>query len=640
MDKDELYEEFKRKFPLEHLKHMTIDEYVLGAPGEDSFCAWLEFKTKELGNISGGSSFIHGIYKFKKSPELRFGQMKDDKYAWYSKYGNTRDDAFKNIRSKIVEIAEAAKKEEYGMLDGIDFSPSTKMKIAFMYSDKKMINIFSESVLLWLSENDGIDQSLTLGEKSHRLMDGQGYENYWNYTGAKWRQWIEMKNKESQITHFFIGSVGRPGEGYDDENLDRCIESLAHVMHRNTKQKGVFSKVKPNSILFLKYKDNLVAYGLVKETTRTEDPDEDGWSYRIKVDKWFFYDNTDCRKGVSNYGVSSHIIDGSQMATLKEISEEYAMEKMAEIDPTTSLYINLKMKIVMNQYKKLLNKKKNIILQGAPGVGKTYATSSMAVAICNDSFANFGSHDDVKKEYDKLVEENRIEFCTFHQSMDYEDFVEGLKPVVVTNDKNEPIGIKYEVVPGIFKRICENARNHLDDNYVLIIDEINRGNVSRIFGELITLLEPDKRMGECNELRVMLPYTKWDCGFTVPSNLYIIGTMNTTDRSIGTIDYALRRRFAFVTLHANQDLIEHGKARELFNKINAFIKQHFVETVDVEDLEIGHSYFMGNDKESLKLNLEYSVIPLVKEYIRDGIIICTKEEAEKEFTLWKNTYGN
>jgi 5-methylcytosine-specific restriction protein B len=223
-----------------------------------------------------------------------------------------------------------------------------------------------------------------------------------------------------------------------------------------------------------------------------------------------------------------------------------------------------------------------------------------------------------------------------------------------------------------YKKI-ENIENKEKKNYVLIIDEINRGNVSKIFGELITLLENDKRItldkndnNKQHEIRVKLPYSKKDFG--VPSNLYIIGTMNTTDRSTGTIDYAVRRRFAFVTLPADRNAIEiyynnlkkaaeddtrrneientSKKALALFDDINGkkdeqkkiqggYIKGHNACDMDIDDLMVGHSYFMANGEDELKLKMEYEVIPLIKEYIKDGIL--NKDEKQEEyFKAWKN----
>ena len=181
---------------------------------------------------------------------------------------------------------------------------------------------------------------------------------------------------------------------------------------------------------------------------------------------------------------------------------------------------------------------------------------------------------------------------------------------------------------------------------VLIIDEINRGNVSKIFGELITLLESDKRLNGNHPIKVMLPYSKNEV-FGVPSSLYIIGTMNTTDRSTGTIDYALRRRFAFITIKSQKSVIkkyysdanneELGTvALSLFEDIKKFIEnpKHLCGDMSIDDLMIGHSYFMANGKDELHDKVEYEILPLINEYINDGILNVKNDEKEIAFNSW------
>ena len=158
--------------------------------------------------------------------------------------------------------------------------------------------------------------------------------------------------------------------------------------------------------------------------------------------------------------------------------------------------------------------------------------------------------------------------------------------------------------------------------HVLIIDEINRGNVSKIFGELITLLEADKRIDGDHPIQVTLPYSKEEFG--VPSNLYIIGTMNTTDRSVGNIDYAVRRRFAFVTIPADENVLvsKYGQDSiqvKLFKEVNKFVETNNANELDLEDLKVGHSFFMVKP-EQLLLNLDYEIIPLLHEYYKDGLL--------------------
>lgn len=177
--------------------------------------------------------------------------------------------------------------------------------------------------------------------------------------------------------------------------------------------------------------------------------------------------------------------------------------------------------------------------------------------------------------------------------------------------------------------------------YVLIIDEINRGNVSKIFGELITLLEADKRLGEDHQIALQLPYSKDDKGFGVPKNLYIIGTMNTTDRSTGTIDYAIRRRFAFLTISADRQLVKWDKAQALFDDVKQFITNYRYADIEVDDLMVGHSYFMldaDNDSDDndvkMRMKMEFEIIPLIKEYIKDGILTIRPDDARKYFDSW------
>jgi hypothetical protein len=195
---------------------------------------------------------------------------------------------------------------------------------------------------------------------------------------------------------------------------------------------------------------------------------------------------------------------------------------------------------------------------------------------------------------------------TFHPSYSYEDFVEGIRPQM--NGSN----ISYKIESGIFKKICKDAESDPSNKYVLLIDEINRGNISKIFGELITLIEKDKR----EKIRVQLTYSKES--FTVPRNLYIIGTMNTADRSLTQLDVALRRRFAFVELLPNYDIIQ-TKIREihlatLLQNLNAKIREH-----EGREKQIGHSYFMNADKpiqtiEELQFIFKNEIIPLLQDY--------------------------
>lgn len=208
----------------------------------------------------------------------------------------------------------------------------------------------------------------------------------------------------------------------------------------------------------------------------------------------------------------------------------------------------------------------------------------------------------------------RYEMVTFHQSYSYEEFVEGIRP----EPTDDGLGIRYDVQPGIFRQICERAVENPSKQYAIFIDEINRGNISKIFGELITLIEPDKRLGQPHEVTITLPYSKKPFG--VPDNLHIIGTMNSVDRSIALVDMALRRRFEFVSVRPNKSLVSNDgvtgvNIQSLFSRLNDKIS-----ALLGSEYQLGHSYFMGEkvaNLSSLKATWFGSILPLIQEYFFD-----------------------
>lgn len=291
---------------------------------------------------------------------------------------------------------------------------------------------------------------------------------------------------------------------------------------------------------------------------------------------------------------------------------------------------------------------KNMILYGPPGTGKTYITATYAVLICGwytlDTLKNM-DHSKIMEIYHELEQEGRIGFTTFHQSYGYEDFIEGIRPVLdkeKTDAQNQSEeqkseksrNLEYTMEAGVFKAFCEKAEKESKKPYVFIIDEINRGNISRIFGELITLIEESKRKGEADERSVILPYS--GLPFSVPSNVYIIGTMNTADRSIALLDTALRRRFSFVEMMPDTEVLKDikievpempdtvdkkaGKSTIDIQKLLEIINQR-IEVLYDREHTIGHAYFCGLKKtatlDGLKNVFKKSVLPLLQEYFFD-----------------------
>ena len=585
-----------------------------------------------------------------------------------------------------------------------------------------------------------------------------------------------LSSSETQQKQYWIGRVT------SDEYWDVALSNNVWVtQQRYGHQKssavsgllGCVRNVKAGDIIFLTYGSEIYAYGNVIECPLASDQVSnlqrviqknrydynsgivkfednnvfyedltkgcDNWGQRITVDQWHYYSD---RTNVSTAGMRNEITMGVTTMSFIGITEKYGKKKVKELKEQ---FENKHMFI--SKTAKLLQSKHNIILQGAPGTGKTYNTAAIALAALDVTDVDFNDHKAVMKRYDSLLGD-QIFFTTFHQSLDYEDFVEGLKPHVQTDADGNSIGVTYEPEDGIFKRACNavqtdqskdiveciddylqkikgyqnkreiptvtgrsslyvwwkegnstvssrstNSTSSRGEEYtpsplniekiklqalgkgcennwqsyaqafieavkieyhattdkpvVLIIDEINRGNVSKIFGELITLLESDKRSNGNHPIKVMLPYTKGEFG--VPSNLYIIGTMNTTDRSTGTLDYALRRRFAFVTLKSQDSVIKKyysdagndelgSVAVALFDDIKKFIEnpKHLCGDMSIDDLMVGHSYFMAESEEELQDKVEFEILPLINEYINDGILNVKNEEKKTAFDAWRS----
>ena len=287
--------------------------------------------------------------------------------------------------------------------------------------------------------------------------------------------------------------------------------------------------------------------------------------------------------------------------TNKGASHETAFEKYEREDFLDDVYMSEK---DLTNLENLLKNKKNIILQGAPGVGKTFCARRLA-------FEMMGEKD-----------ESRVSLIQFHQNYSYEDFILGYKPV----------GSDFELQRGIFYKFCISAANNPDKPYFFIIDEINRGNLSKIFGELLMLIEKDYR-GE----KLTLAYK--DEKFFVPKNLYIIGMMNTADRSLAMIDYALRRRFSFYDMRPGFDSEGFQKyqaalANEHFDRLIEKVKELNKAIAADESLgegfELGHSYFCGQKTVTddwLHQVINYDLVPMLQEYWFDN-----RKEVEK----WKN----
>ena len=253
----------------------------------------------------------------------------------------------------------------------------------------------------------------------------------------------------------------------------------------------------------------------------------------------------------------------------------------------------------------------NQILYGPPGTGKTYHTVNRALAIIDGERVREREDKDIEK-FRELRDSDRIAMVTFHQNFAYEDFIEGIRPVLDDEGSGQ---IRYKLRDGIFKQIAQAAKEEKDKPFVLIIDEINRGNIAKIFGELITLVEDSRRLDAKDETKVALTYSKEPFG--VPNNLYLIGTMNTADRSIQLLDTALRRRFDFVEMMPKPELISDNVEGVNCKRMLEEMNKRITTLLDREH-QIGHTYLLDVDTmEELSYAFQNKIFPLLQEYFFD-----------------------
>uniref|UniRef100_UPI0025F0BB0C AAA family ATPase n=1 Tax=uncultured Treponema sp. TaxID=162155 RepID=UPI0025F0BB0C len=560
-----------------------------------------------------------------------------DEYAWYSKYGNTREEVFENIKSNIIKIANAARSGNYSEIDEIDLGDTFKWKIAFMYSQKKLINWFKKEILLKFAEFYGktIRKNTPISELQLILIEEKGDENLWDFSKQLLSIWNEMQNQNTEdnpntesSVHYWIYS---PGEnafkwkefhekgimalGWEELGDLKAYDSREEIKEKLQEQYTDSScmnsslatwqfanEMKVGDVIFVKkgmykvigrgvvtgdyeFDANRTDYNHIRKVNWTHDGD---WKHPGQAVMKTLTDITDYTDYVE------------KLNALFEI-EEAPSEEIRSFKPYDKSNFLSEVFISPEKYETilgLLERKKNIILQGAPGVGKSFAAKRLAYSILEEKNTN------------------QVKVIQFHQNYSYEDFIVGFRP-------SEDEGKQFEKRYGVFYDFCKKAADDNNNKYFFIIDEINRGNLSKIFGELLLLIENDKRG---KEYKIQLLYSKED--FYIPENVYIIGMMNTADRSLAMIDYALRRRFSFVEFEPAfetegfkqlQGEISNEKYNRLIEEIIDLNKEIAEDVSLGKGFRIGHSYFIP--KESSDVNdqwlsdiVNYEILPLLEEY--------------------------
>lgn len=617
-----LWDEFLSTWPLKRLSSMTLDEYTQ-AGSQDSFTYWIESRLDKLGSIWGGSAFKFGIFS-RKDTDTKTSTSKlsySETHGWYSSLGTTSEEAFTKVRNYVVQIATLATQGDLQSIEKLEhLGEAIKWKIAFHYQNQQMpliVSIFKKAPLQAFL-NDTVNSLTTMAA----LQEAAVAKRPSNLDILEFGQqiWDEWSRKHLDIWKLSHGG----GDNFTEaERLQYLNEKLA-VMHQDTaRQQGKhFVEAPIGTLFFLCHGNSLQCIGQFTSGIQPNSKAE-GWlqrHYRVikptkNKDRY-----TANSKGWSPQGNSTFWKVGTNDLPEFETTllKPYFDTTLAELAVLAGEPIETEDSVSTNPpaVVKISDNPLNRIYYGPPGTGKTYTLTRL-----------------LKRNYEQPM---RYSFVTFHQSYGYEEFVEGLRPILNGDAKSSEI--QYEIRPGVFKKLCDQARQAPEQRFAMVIDEINRGNISKIFGELITLIEADKRDpldGSPPPIEVTLAYSGEK--FSVPANVDIIGTMNTADRSLALLDTALRRRFDFVALmpdtRAQPDpnapdsaplaglaiKLDAGEidVRHMLHRINERI-----EALYDRDHCIGHAYFTalaqipdGKERfDKLTSLFRNRIIPLLEEY--------------------------
>lgn len=435
IESKKLYESFLIEFPLERLKNLAVEEYT-NLNKSDSFCYWVETKLRKLGSIQGSTSYKFGIYEFNKEPREGSGYSHDEKYAWLSKYGSDSKSAYETILSNLVKIAECAQVGDFEAIDSIDMSNMFKWKIAFLYSDYKLLNVFSEDSIRYLSKKFGMmdSEKAKFSQMYKYLLEQKGEEeDVFEYSAKIWNEWFAYKTKvEGDKKWFPDESVYNPNisrEQWTELLIDKeiftenALITFACILKATKPSCADMANEFGRSVSF--YNTNVFNTGrkVCKKTNCPLDTRENGdvryWSVCCL--------GRDLSNGRFEYKIRPELEEAFEETGILEDLEVY------EKDSKNNMKYDKEPSGLVNKFTTLLKSTRNLILTGAPGTGKTYLAKEIAAAMgCT---------------------KDEIGFVQFHPSYDYTDFVEGLRPVSKDNCDN----IGFERKDGVFKEFCKRA---------------------------------------------------------------------------------------------------------------------------------------------------------------------------------------
>jgi 5-methylcytosine-specific restriction protein B len=625
------------RFPIEDWPALPLERYALGGPNHDNFCYVMEFESKALCSMRGGSARKHAIYR-KASGDWYY----DDSYP-------SVEAAWEAVRDAFVEAFRLAQAGDFDAIDdlrAIRSAAALRTKALYLYFPDEVLPITSSAHLAHfigllggsVGQRGTVEGNRTLLEL---LRDRPEFEGWLTHEIATFLyEWADPRKAR------LVVKVA-PGEraaywdecrengyicvGWDElddlsrfasqEEFRKAFDDQFSELYRGNKSKlsvkanevWTFRELEPgDTVIANRGTSQVVGIGTVIEPGYVWHPEREVYKHTVSV-QW-----TDTTERTLDPPVSSWF--GSTVAKVPGDLYQRIIAPEAQDTGATVARPPVSPEPVLPEILSGLQRRGQVVLYGPPGTGKTYAAQRFAVwwllrqagapeaAWILGDRAALGEREHILSTA-STAGVPQLSMITFHPSYSYEDFVEGYKP----RPADGRGGLELELRDGIFKRICQAAAKD-PRPYLLLIDEINRGNVPKIFGELITLLEHDKR----GTTSVLLPYSAQP--FSIPPNVFIIGTMNTADRSIRLLDAALRRRFAFIELLPNPEVLQGAAVDRL--ALDAFLlelNQRILKYVGREK-QIGHSFFLDREGKPVTRSEDFvahfisEVLPTLQEY--------------------------
>ncbi|GJF12707.1 hypothetical protein NGTWS0302_02470 [Mycolicibacterium cyprinidarum] len=628
-ESEHLRQQFVERFPIADWPGLRLEDYALGQNGQETISWWMEYKPGLMPSMKGGSAQKHLIF-LDKEGDWRFPQEYE-----------SVDRAWPAIQQGFIDMLDLAldgKFEEVDEIRVLTGAPALRTKLLCMYFPGDLIPVSSKADIdhYLRAIGEAVPQSVVRANRQ-LLQSLRAIPSLANVTNLELGTFLYHWNNPRPSQRVVKIAPGERGMFWEEclQNSFICIgwdevgdltqyadketfraafreffpyNGVEQQVSRKANELWTLMELQPgDTVLANRGTTELLGVGTVNATGYVWREDREHFKHTLGVD----WDTSQAKVIEPVRAWATTTVSKVPATVLRQI---LGVKPTSKPVATDQKYLDLEA---------ALGRRGQAVLYGPPGTGKTYIADRAAVWLLDGGSASevantmLGDENLLRARRQALSQvppdDNgvaRLTRVTFHPSYSYEDFIEGFRPSKSANGTLQLI-----LKDGAFKRVCDTARKDPNSKYVVLIDELNRGNVPKIFGELITLIEKDKR-----GLTVQLPQS--GASFSVPENVFIIGTMNTADRSIHLLDTALRRRFQFVELLPNSDLLEGTTVGALaldtfLDGLNHDIRERFGR-----DKQIGHSLFFQNGQiidtpEDFAAMFRYELLPLLQEYLFD-----------------------